>query len=186
MGHVLFPDTTVLVNFAHVNMMGALEAMFAGRAMWGATGAAECARSAEVEGLEVLREAIRFLGEPLRPDTVEEHLLVTRLRTQLSGPGDGPRKNLGEAETLALIQLRPALRGVFVTDDTGAIRAATAMGMRVYTSADLFALAAVTQQCTIDEAWNLMMVLRGIPRHLPRCPRHHSDFARRCARPAVV
>jgi hypothetical protein len=112
---LLFPDNTVLVNFAIMSRMDLLARLANGNGQWCATVARECARSARVAGLAALNDAGSIFGEPLLPNAVE--LQDARImRDQLASPGDSRTAHLGEAETLAIITRRQ-LVCFFVTDD---------------------------------------------------------------------
>lgn len=136
--------------------------------------------SAGRPGLELLDRVPGFLGEPLRPDTADELLATERIRLELSKPGDGRFKNLGEAETLAIIINRPELAGVFITDDQAAIAKAKAEGVRTYTTFDLVTLAVRAHRLDLTDAWNALTALRAMPRFLPGCAVNFFDFEQRC------
>jgi predicted nucleic acid-binding protein len=125
----MFPDNTVLINFAIINRMDLLERLANGNGRWCATVATECAESAKRPELAALDGAGELFGEPLFPDEAE-HQDVRVLRDQLAGPGDLPTQHLGEAETLAII-VRRKLSCFFATDDRGAARLATKNGIGV-------------------------------------------------------
>jgi len=59
---LLFPDNTVLVNFALVSRVPLLETLLAGNRRWTVTIAAECAGGARKPGLEEMALAAAFLG----------------------------------------------------------------------------------------------------------------------------
>ena len=135
---LLFPDNTVLVNFALIGRMDLLARVAGdGRGRWCGTVAKECEQSALQPGLEALTRARSVLGVPMYPETGAEFLEVRHLREELAAPGDRPTDHLGEAETLAIIVSRPALRAFFVTDDHGAARLARSRGIQVITTWDL-------------------------------------------------
>jgi hypothetical protein len=101
----MFPDNTVLINFAIINRMDLLEKLANGNGQWCATVAGECSESAKYPGLAALSAAEDIFGEPLYPDPAE-HQDVQVLRNRLASPGDPPTKHLGEAETVAIITRR--------------------------------------------------------------------------------
>jgi hypothetical protein len=112
----MFPDNTVLINFATISRMDLLEKLANGNGQWCATVAGECAESAGYPGLAALSAAEGIFGEPLYPSPAE-HQDVQVLRNQLASPGDRPTKHLGEAETVAII-MTPALL-LFRVNDRG-------------------------------------------------------------------
>lgn len=84
---LMFPDNTVLINFAIINRMDLLERLANGNGRWCATVRTECAESARQPGLAALDGVAEIFGEPLYPDEAE-HQDVRVLRDQLAG---GPR-----------------------------------------------------------------------------------------------
>jgi hypothetical protein len=65
---LMFPDNTVLINFAIINRMELLEKLANGNGQWCATVAGECAESAGYPGLAALSAAEDIFGEPLYPN----------------------------------------------------------------------------------------------------------------------
>lgn len=164
---LLFPDNTVLVNFALINRVDVLQHIMSGRAAWCATVASECARSAGEPGLAAMTDFAGTLGDPFYPETQAEHLQVRLLREELAVPGDGPARHLGEAETLAIIMSRK-LEAVFVTDDRGARRLAAVHEIRCYTTWDMLKLAGGrTKLIDPDALWGYLQTLRGLERGGP-------------------
>jgi len=172
---LLFPDNTVLVNFAHIKRVDLLQHIMSGRAAWCATVAWECERSAAEPGLESMSDFAQTLGEPLYPETPGEHLQVRILRDELAAPGDGPTKHLGEAETLAIIMSR-GLEAVFVTDDGGARRLAAARSIRCYTTWDMLKLAGRIKIVDPDALWGYVQLLRALGRGGPSEVRDRRSF----------
>ncbi len=134
---LLFPDTTVLINFAHCTAMDLLERIVGSRGQWCAAVAAECDHQSAQEQLPEMREAHRIFGQPLRPETPTEHLAVRVIRQDFLRPGDGPRKHLGESESLAIISER-RLHARFITDDGFVPQRARAVNVTCVTTWDLF------------------------------------------------
>lgn len=128
---IIFPDNTVLINFAYCDAMDLLERIVAGRGSWTASVASECRDKAVALELPSMNVAHRIFGDPLWPDPAE-HILQTRIhQDHFRNPGDGPRKHLGESETLAIIENRQVDHAVFVTDDAGVAARARTCGIRV-------------------------------------------------------
>jgi hypothetical protein len=95
---LMFPDNTVLINFAIINRMDLLGRLANGNGQWCATVAIECSASAKRPELAALGGAGEIFGEPLRPDEAE-HQDIGVLRDQLAAPGEPRTQHLGEAET---------------------------------------------------------------------------------------
>ncbi|PWJ67039.1 putative nucleic acid-binding protein [Rathayibacter iranicus NCPPB 2253 = VKM Ac-1602] len=165
----LFPDNTVLINFAYLHRMDLLRRLL-GHPTWCATVAHECRMSSSEPDLEDLKDAPDLFGEPLFPENPGEHILTTVYRKQLSRPGDAPTKNLGEAETLAIIHSRN-IKAVFFTDDAGpaALLAGEPSGMQVQTATTwgLLRTACRVHFVDGDTLWSYVSVLRSKNRHLP-------------------
>jgi predicted nucleic acid-binding protein len=162
---LLFPDNTVLINFAIISRMDLLARLAKGEGRWCATVARECAQSAAVTGLAVLADAGDIFGEPLFPDAAE--LQDTRImRDQLASPGDARTAHLGEAETLAIITRR-RLECFFVTDDREAARLAASNGVRVVDTWRLLLLAYKAGWVDAETLWGYVQTLRSQNRGAP-------------------
>jgi predicted nucleic acid-binding protein len=163
---LVFPDNTVLVNFAHLNRMDLLAKLVKDKGAWCASVAAECDQSAGLPGLESMADAHEIFGEPLRPETPSELVMTQAFRTRLARPGDGRLRHLGEAETLAIITSRP-LRGIFVTDDRAVPVIASEQGISVVTTFDLLRVAYRTNMVDADTVWSYVQTLRQERRGWP-------------------
>lgn len=172
---LLFPDNTVLVNFAHIRRVDVLQHIMSGRAAWCATVASECDRSASEPGLEGMLAFHATLGQPLYPESPAEHLQVRLLRDELAVPGDQPTKHLGEAETLAIIISR-GLEAAFVTDDHGARRLAAVHQIRSYTTWDMLKLAGRIKLVDPDALWGYLQTLRALGRGGPAAVHDRPSF----------
>jgi predicted nucleic acid-binding protein len=166
MSVLLFSDNTVLINFAMINRMDLLSAVLNGKGTWCASVADECHRSSRRPGLEDLALARDILGVPLYPNG-REHLDIRALRSRLARPGDGPKKHLGEAETIVIIGHRQ-LNAFFVTDDREAMRVArSTYGIRVTTTWDLLRAAHRAGRVDDDVLWGYLATLRAAGRGGP-------------------
>lgn len=176
---LLFPDNTVLVNFALTHRMDLFEqAAGGGRGRWCGTVAKECVLSARLPGLEDLGRVPDILGTPLYPETGAERLEVHHLRTELATPGDRPTDHLGEAETLAIITCRPDMTAFFVTDDRGAARLARTREVQTITTWELLRILLRRTRIAEDEARVFVQTLHTARRALPRGCRTEHDVWR--------
>ena len=173
---LLFPDNTVLVNFALIGRMDLFTLIASNKGRWCATVAGECADSAKQPGLESLSQASAVLGDPLYPETEVERLDVRRFRDELAEPGDERHKHLGEAETLAILTCRAELRAAFVTDDDGAKRLAQRENITVYSTWDLLVVLRRARKITEDELLGFFDILHSERRKLPSGVRKKADF----------
>jgi predicted nucleic acid-binding protein len=162
---LMFPDNTVLINFAMINRMELLARLANGNGRWCATVATECAASARLTELAALDGARAIFGDPLFPDDAE-HQDVRLLRDDLAGPGEHSTKHLGEAETLAII-VRRQLRCFFVTDDRDAARLAAKKGVQAVDTWGLLRVAHRKGWLDADTLWGYVQTLgrqrRGAP-----------------------
>lgn len=97
---LLFPDNTVLINFAYCGEMALLKTIVGAKGAWVASVEAECNQKADELQLPELRTARQIFGKPLRPETPAEHIQVRIHRDHFSSPGDGPKKHLGNQRPL--------------------------------------------------------------------------------------
>jgi predicted nucleic acid-binding protein len=156
---LLFPDNTVLINFALIGRMDLLERLANRNGRWCATVATECDASARRPELAALSAARGIFGRPWFPNAAE--LRETRsLREELASPGDRPHRHLGEAETLA-IMIRRRVDGYFVTDDNDAVRLATRHGVRVVRTWHLLHVAGRAGLVEPDVLWGHVQTLRA-------------------------
>lgn len=167
MSTLLFPDNTVLINFAYIGRMDLLERLTGGRGAWCQSVAAECDRSSRFNGLDELVKAHNIFGVPWLPESGAEHLEIRLLREEMARPGDSAVKHLGEAETIVLMERR-SVTGVFITDDEDAARKAQAHGIRSSTTWDLLALALRAKWVDADTVYGFVAVLRQRNRAMPR------------------
>jgi predicted nucleic acid-binding protein len=161
----MFPDNTVLINFAIINRMDLLERLANSNGRWCATVATECAASASRPELAALSSAGGIFGEPLYPNAAEHQDIVV-LRDQLASPGDRPTQHLGEAETIAIVSKRQLIC-IFVSDDRGAGRLATQNGITVVSTWHLLKVAHRGGWIDADTLWGYVLTLEGHSRGAP-------------------
>ncbi len=167
---LMFPDNTVLINFAIINRMDLLEMLANGKGRWCASVASECAKSAGYPGQATLAEAPAIFGHPIYPDQAElQDALV--LRDSLAGPGDKRSQHFGEAETIAVI-VRRQLPCIFVTDDRDAARLASQNRIRVVSTWSLLKLAHKFKMIDENTLWGYIGTLHDHDRGTP--PEVHS------------
>lgn len=162
---LMFPDNTVLINFAIIKRMDLLERLANGNGQWCATVAIECSESGRRPELAALSRANEIFGEPLYPDAAE-HQDARLLRDQLASPGDSPTKHLGEAETIAIITRRQ-LRCIFASDDGDAGRLAGQSGISIVTTWHLLKVARRQTWIDADTLWGYVLTLEAAERGTP-------------------
>lgn len=179
MSTFLFPDNTVLCNFATVDRLDLLESVLNGRGRWTEAVAYEAQRSAQV--LPALGGLVPagWLGEPVEiSDESDVRRIDAIRRAVFGGTDDQPLKHLGEAQTCFVIRQWVAFHGSWwVSDDREALRYARFQGITTRETIDLVSIAVVNGDIAAGEAFNLMrkMVNRG--RHV-RLPDFANDLIR--------
>ncbi|WP_063895245.1 hypothetical protein [Streptomyces sp. Root369] len=177
MSDFLFPDNTVLCNFAAVERLDLLRAVLAGRGKWTAAVSREARKSAEqLPALHDLRQQ-GWLGEAIRvtaPDDVEN---VGHLRTAVfGGQADRYLQHLGEAETCHIIQRWPQFSGAWwISDDKSALEYAIGQGIMTAETLDVMQLAVKAGFVAAEDGFALMQKMRQLNRY-PRLPQSVADL----------
>lgn len=177
MSDFLFPDNTVLCNFAAVERLDLLRAVLAGRGKWTAAVSREARKSAEqLPALHDLRRQ-GWLGEAIRvtaPDDVEN---VGHLRTAVfGGQSDRYLQHLGEAETCHIIQHWPQFSGAWwISDDKSALEYAIGQGIMTAETLDVMQLAVKAGFVAAEDGFALMQKMRQLNRY-PRLPQSVADL----------
>lgn len=116
---LVFPDTTVLINFALVDEMSLLESLVAGNGCWCGSVASECDDQAAKQGLPQMRKAHDIFGPPLLMETRAEYLNFALNQNFFREASNNPdATHAGESETLAILTSR-SIKSVVVSDDGG-------------------------------------------------------------------
>jgi hypothetical protein len=175
---LLFPDTTVLINFVLMARVDLFAELVGSNGAWTYTIAEEANRKSRQPGLDGLNRMRSILGNPLLPSPAER-IETIRLRARIAQPKDHPHQHQGEAETIAIMKLRSVV-GAFVTDDLSAadLARSPSIGLKVYTTGDLIRLAVRTRRIDLDTAWDMIELLRvhNRARGMPRVRDHLSQW----------
>lgn len=127
MAPLVFPDNTVLCNFAAVNRLDLLQSWLRGRGRWTAAVAHEAQRSSLI--LTALRPVLQegWLGDPIEIDDPAAISRVETLRrVAFGGTLAKPTQHLGEAQTCFLLSEVSEFAGSWwITDDEDAYEYAT-------------------------------------------------------------
>lgn len=179
MANKVFPDNTVLCNFAVVHRTDLLRDWLRGRGRWTEAVEDEARRSARVlPGMAtVLAEG--WLGEALAPESDgEEDQILTVRRAVFGGRDDEPTKHLGEAMTVVLIQRRAELAGSWwVSDDQAALDYARRQGITARDTMHVMAELVAEGALTARDAFAFMQTMRDRDRYL-RTPEAPGDLQR--------
>lgn len=162
---LFFTDNTVLISFAIIGHLSILQLILNGNGTWAASVESECMRSAQQAGLGSLTSVQQILGPAIIPNAAE--LRHTRtLRDLLAAPGDNRYQHLGEAESMAIIELRHP-SALLVTDDEGARRLAQSRGITVVRTLQLLRIAFKKDLITDAQLFDALRLLRKEGRQAP-------------------
>jgi len=144
----IFPDNTVLINFAIIGQLALLEQILQGKGAWVAAVAAECELSVRTGLYPTLRTVAAMMTTPLMP-TAAERVDGRAIRNDIAAPYEPFPKSYGEAETLAIIERRN-LSALIITDDGGVgdYVKDKKLGIKVVSTTDILALSVRTGRLT--------------------------------------
>jgi predicted nucleic acid-binding protein len=179
MTEFLFPDNTVLCNFAAVNRLDLLKAVLDGRGRWTEAVAYEATQSARVHPDLGGLATDQWLGEPIEIGDDSEIQQINAIRRAVFGGTDNePLKHLGEAQTCFVILKWSEFAGSWwISDDREALRYARLQGITTRETIDLVSTAVVYGHIRAHEGFGLMQQMATQGRHL-RLPGSAADLQR--------
>jgi predicted nucleic acid-binding protein len=174
---LLFPDTTVLCNFASVGRLDLLELVLDGQGRWTEAVAHEAENSEDWHrDLKLIRQA-GWLGDPI--SIVDDAALrqVEYIRQNpLGGRGLKPTKHLGEAQTFYLILREDAFRGAhWISDDRSSIDYAHSQHIAVRETVHIVGEAVALGKIQLRDGFALMQQMVAAGRTL-RMPTDAADL----------
>lgn len=179
MPEYLFPDNTVLCNFAAIDRLDLLKATPSGRGRWTEAVAYEATQSTSM--LPALNELSTggWLGEPIEiTDEGDIHRIQQVRRAVFGGTEHKPLRHLGEAETCYIILSWEAFAGSWwISDDADALRYARRQGITTRETIDLMNTAVVNGVTSADDGFRLMKQMADENRRL-RLPKSPVDLLR--------
>jgi hypothetical protein len=179
MSEFLFPDNTVLCNFATVDRLDLLKSALNGRGRWTEAVAYEASRSASF--LPVLSDlaGCDWLDEPVEIVEDADIQAIERIRRAVFGGTDAmPLQHLGEAQTCHVILHWASFAGSWwISDDREALRYARFQGITTRETIDLMNIAVVNGEVAARDGFDLMMKMAESGRHL-RMPASPGDLTR--------
>jgi hypothetical protein len=166
MTEFLFPDNTVLCNFAAVDQLDLLNSTLDGRGRWTEAVAYEAARS--TRWLPALACLDPWLGEPIEITTESDIRRVNEIRRAVFGGTDRqPLKHLGEAQTChVILNWKKFANAWWISDDREALRYARFQGITTRETIDLFRIAVADGELEAKDAFDLMQAMASCGRHL--------------------
>jgi hypothetical protein len=175
----LFPDNTVLCNFAAVNRLDLLKSVLNGRGRWTEAVAYEASRSASK--LSALRglPAEDWLDEPIEITSESQIRKINQVRRAVfGGTDDKPLKHLGEAQTCYVIKNWTEFAGSWwISDDREAVRHAKLQGITTRETIDMMSIAVANGDISAPDAFDLMQRMADSDRHL-RLPKSAEELRR--------
>ena len=175
----LFPDNTVLCNFAAVDRLDLLKSVLDGRGRWTEAVAFEASRSASTLPRMQSLATDGWLGEAIEIIDESQIQQVHRIRRAVfGGTDDKPLKHLGEAETCWVIEYWPEFAGSWwISDDKEALRYARFRGITARETIDLITMAVLNGDLLTRDAFDLMQAMSQQGRSL-RLPASAADLVR--------
>jgi hypothetical protein len=179
MTEFLFPDNTVLCNFAAVERLDLLKSVLDERGRWTDAVAYEAIRSARV--LPILSSLITgcWLGEAIEISDEPDVQQINGIRRAVfGGTDDEPLKHLGEAQTCFVILKWSEFAGSWwISDDQEALRYARFQGITTRETIDLVNIAVANGDINARDGFNLMRQMADQGRCL-RLPVSAADLQR--------
>ncbi|WP_461174175.1 hypothetical protein M1D93_05605 [Arthrobacter sp. Z1-9] len=172
---LLFPDNTVLCNYACVERIDLLKTVVTDRGRWTQAVFAEARKSSSVwPSLDELMDH-SLLGEPIEIDDAEK---VNRIRQgRLSGSPLKPTQHLGEAETCYLIRNDPSYQdAIWITDDYDAFDFGQQMGIITWDTRSTLENLIAMGDVTAEQAFDLMQRMYDSGQSPRRMPGHYREL----------
>jgi hypothetical protein len=175
----LFPDNTVLCNFAAVDRLDLLRTLLRERGRWTAAVAYEWSRSKNLLAPSREGELGDWLGEPVDVvDPAHIHRIEAIRRGVFGGVIDQPLKHLGEAQTCFVISEMTEYAGSWwLSDDQESVRYARFRGITTRETLDLLAEGVAFGELLAQDAFDLMRQMADQDRYM-RMPTSPQDFLR--------
>ncbi|GLX98728.1 hypothetical protein [Herbidospora sp. NBRC 101105] len=176
----LFPDNTVLCNFACVNRLDLLRAALNGRGRWTEAVAFEASRSAAHAPALTALGADRCLGEPVEIDDPSDVQKIEAIRRVVFGGDDHNQlKHLGEAQTCYIIKNWTEFAGAWwISDDRDALRYARFQGITTRETIDIMSMVVADGEIGAGDAFDLMHTMSKVHDRRLRLPEYVRDLQR--------
>lgn len=158
MAEHLFPDNTVLCNFAAVDRLDLLRSVLGGRGRWTEAVASEAEQSSSVHPCLGSLLSSGWLGEPIEVNDPADVRKVEQIRRAVfAGPDAGPLAHLGEAQTCYVIKNWKSFSGAWwISDDRDALRHAKFLKITTRETIDIMNIAVVDGDISAADAFALM------------------------------
>ncbi|WP_229052595.1 hypothetical protein [Aeromicrobium sp. Leaf350] len=173
----LFPDNTVLCNFAAVERLDVLRQVLDGNGRWCEAVKAEAANSAPFHPQLASIPNEGWLGDAIEVSDAEEIRRIDVIRRQLmGGSARRPTQHLGEAQTCFVIEERSEFSGaVWISDDRDSLEHAKFRRIATRETVDLVRDAVAGSIVTRPVGFALLEQMRSVGRSL-RVPRSLNEL----------
>lgn len=172
---LLFPDNTVICNFAAVERIDLFSTLIGEHGRW--TQAVEFEAKKSRSALPAVGQIIdsRLLGQPLE---VADADAVGRIReAEFGGKETEPLKHLGESETCYLLRHDSRFRDArWITDDLAAYDYGKRQGILTWDTFDCFQSLVANYEIAAEQAFDLMNAMVDRERSPRRVPGHHREL----------
>lgn len=177
MTEYLFPDNTVLCNFAVVERLDLLRSALDGQGRWTEAVAFEASRSAEALPPLLTVPLEGWLGDPIEVTEPKEIRAIARIRRIVfGGTDDKPLRHLGEAQTCYIIGHWASFAGSWwISDDRASLRYARRQHITARETIDIVRMAVASGEIDAAAALRLMMDMADCDRAL-RLPRSAEEL----------
>ncbi len=154
---ILFPDNTVLCNFATIDRLDVLRTVLNGRGRWTEAVAYEASLSARTLTPLFRLPEEGWLGEPIEVTADADVRRIEQIRRAVFGGDETrPLQHLGEAQTCFVIKEWPEFSGSWwISDDREALRYARFQGITTRETIDLMTIAVASGDLGADVAFEL-------------------------------
>lgn len=173
----VFPDNTVLCNFAAVGRIDLLHTFLGERGRWAEAVADEARKSARY--LPALAELVggEVMGDPIEVLDPEHIRRVEVIRKDIFGGRENqPLKHLGEAQTCFLIHEVDQWRGsTWISDDRDSLDFARSQHIRSLETIDIMSHLVANYEVTAADGMSIMHAMADADRAL-RLPVKLSDL----------
>lgn len=158
MTEFLFPDNTVLCNFAAVERLDLLKSVLGGRGRWTEAVAYEAHQSARTLPDLTDLGTSGWLDEPIEVSHESDVRKIERIRRVVFGGTDArPLQHLGEAQTCYVILNWVEFEGSWwISDDRESLRYARFQRITTRETIDLMSIAVVNGDISSEEGFDLM------------------------------
>lgn len=175
MGALLFPDNTVLCNYAAVDRVRLLVELLNGNGRW--TQAVHFEATSSARSLPALHELIQggSMGEPI--EVFEADRIERIRRGWFGGSSDRPLEHLGEAETCYLIHNHGDFSGAtWITDDHSAYDFGRQQGILTWDTFDTVQQLVGRYTISAQEGFDLLKAMWAAERTPRRMPNRWQDL----------